>query len=67
MKYTLVNATNNDIDYLKKSKLYNIFSYAHNLSEWVYKENIKAISLYKRFGFNVKEETDTKYYMMYKE
>lgn len=143
MKYILVNATNNDIDYLKKAKLYNIFNYAHNLSEkeinqinkyvnkyipmeikdykiimfedktigcylvvkkddgvildeiyldekyrnkeigsniikeilannkivylWVYKENEKAISLYKKIGFNVKEETDTRYYMMYKE
>ena len=33
---------------------------------WVYKENIKAVSLYKRLGFNIIEETDTRYYMKYK-
>ena len=33
---------------------------------WVYKENIKAISLYKKLGFNIIEETDTRYYMKYK-
>ena len=33
---------------------------------WVYKANEKAISLYKRLGFNVIEETETRYYMKYK-
>ena len=33
---------------------------------WVYKKNIKAIKLYKRLGFNIIEETDTRYYMKYK-
>ena len=33
---------------------------------WVYKKNIKAISLYKKMGFNIIEETDTRYYMKYK-
>ena len=32
---------------------------------WVYKENINAIRLYKKMGFNVKEETETRYYMKY--
>ena len=32
---------------------------------WVYKDNIKAISLYKRLGFNVIEETESRYYMKY--
>ena len=32
---------------------------------WVYKENEKAISLYKKLGFNVIEETETRYYMKY--
>ena len=32
---------------------------------WVYKENEKAISLYKKLGFNVMEETDSRYYMKY--
>ena len=30
---------------------------------WVYKDNKKAISLYKRIGFLVKEETATRYFM----
>ena len=30
---------------------------------WVYKDNKKAISLYKRIGFFVKEETATRYFM----
>lgn len=33
---------------------------------WVYKENIGAISLYKRLGFLVIKETETRYYMKYK-
>ena len=32
---------------------------------WVYKENISAISLYKKLGFNVIKETETRYYMKY--
>lgn len=32
---------------------------------WVYKKNIKAISLYKKLGFNVIEETESRYYMKY--
>lgn len=32
---------------------------------WVYKENIKAISLYKKLGFEVVEETQTRYYMIH--
>lgn len=30
---------------------------------WVYKNNINAISLYKKLGFKIKEETETRYYM----
>ncbi len=30
---------------------------------WVYKKNKKAIKLYKRLGFNVIDETETRYYM----
>ena len=37
------------------------------LGKSISKENEKAISLYKKMGFNVKEETDTRYYMMHKE
>lgn len=33
---------------------------------WVYKSNIKAVSLYKRLGFNIIEETKTRYYMKYR-
>lgn len=32
---------------------------------WVYKLNDKAISLYKRLGFKIIKETDTRYYMKY--
>ena len=32
---------------------------------WVYKKNNKAISLYKKLGFQVIEETDSRYYMRY--
>ena len=32
---------------------------------WVYKENIKAVSLYKRLGFTIEEETNSRYYMCY--
>lgn len=141
MKYKLISADISAISYIKDAKLYNIFSYAHNLSEeeilkinkyvdkhipmeidcykiivvdnkkvgccllkeqdngiileeiyldeeyrnkgigtdiiknilqnnaivylWVYKENTRAVSLYKKLGFNVIEETDIRYYMKY--
>ena len=29
----------------------------------VYKNNIKAINLYKRIGFNIEDETETRYFM----
>ena len=45
------------IDYAK-----NLYD---NLSLAVYKENEKAISLYKKLGFNVIEETESRYYMKY--
>ena len=32
---------------------------------WVYKENIKAISLYKKLNFKIIEETKTRYFMKY--
>ncbi len=38
----------------------------NNVYLWVYKDNIKAINLYNKLGFNVKEETDSRYYMEYK-
>lgn len=31
---------------------------------WVYKENVIAISLYKKLGFNTIEETETRLYMV---
>lgn len=33
---------------------------------WVYKLNVNAISLYKKLGFFIIEETETRYYMKYK-
>lgn len=32
---------------------------------WVYKNNIKAVSLYKRIGFSIIEETLSRYFMKY--
>lgn len=32
---------------------------------WVYKANISAIKLYQKLGFNIIDETDTRYYMKY--
>ena len=32
---------------------------------WVYKNNVKAVSLYKRIGFSVMEETFSRYFMKY--
>ena len=37
-----------------------------NVYLWVYKDNIKAFNLYNKIGFNIKEETDSRYYMEYK-
>ena len=34
-----------------------------NVYLWVYKKNQKAIRLYKRLGFNILEETETRYLM----
>lgn len=141
MNYTLLNAKNNDVNYIKNAKLYSILNYAHDLSKteilrinnyvekhipgevcnykiiishsnrigcllilkkddgiildeiyieeqyrnkgigtniikdileinsivylWVYKENIKAISLYKKMKFKIINETETRYYMKY--
>lgn len=32
---------------------------------WVYKKNKKAVLLYKRLGFTIEEETNSRYYMCY--
>lgn len=32
---------------------------------WVYKKNRKAVLLYKRLGFRIEEETNSRYYMCY--
>lgn len=42
MKYELVNATKEDIEYVKKAKLYSIFNYADNLP----KEEVLKINVY---------------------
>lgn len=38
----------------------------NNVYLWVYKDNIKAFNLYNKIGFNIKEETNSRYYMEYK-
>lgn len=141
MKYSLVDASIDDIDYLKQAKSNIIYTYANNLPEeekneinnyidtsipkelkeykiilfnnktigcllikkqdngvlldeiyleesyrslgigteiiknildinnivylWVYKENKKAVSLYKRLNFIIVDETESRYYMKY--
>ena len=42
MKYNLINATNKDTDYIKKSKLYNIFTYPDDLP----KDEVMMINIY---------------------
>ena len=37
-----------------------------NVYLWVYKDNIKAFNLYNKIDFNIKEKTDSRYYMEYK-
>ena len=32
---------------------------------WVYKQNIRAYNLYKRLGFEIQQETETRYFMKY--
>ena len=36
-----------------------------NIYLWVYKENSKAVLLYKRLGFKIIDETESRYYMEY--
>ena len=43
----------------------NILSYRNkDIYLWVYKDNIKAIKLYKKLGFTILEKTETRYYMI---
>ena len=43
----------------------NVLENSNNVYLWVYKDNIKAVKLYKRLLFNVIDETNTRYYMKY--
>ena len=43
----------------------NVISNNDIIYLWVYKENLKAVSLYKKLGFNVIEATESRYYMKY--
>ena len=36
-----------------------------NIYLWVYKENSKSVLLYKRLGFIIVDETESRYYMKY--
>lgn len=44
-----------------------IISKNNSIYLYVYKLNVNAISLYKKLGFNIIQETETRYYMQYKE
>ena len=37
----------------------------NNIYLWVYRENSKALSLYKKLGFKIIDETESRYYMEY--
>lgn len=37
--------------------------YQKNIFLWVYKDNVKAVNLYKKLGFEINSETKTRYYM----
>lgn len=41
----------------------NILDINKNVYLWVYKDNEQAVSLYKRLGFIVVDETESRYYM----
>lgn len=43
----------------------NVISNNDIIYLWVYKENLIAVSLYKKLGFNIIEETESRYYMKY--
>ena len=43
----------------------NIIKENNNIYLWVYKKNKKAISLYKRLGFIIIDETTSRYHMKY--
>ena len=45
----------------------NILSNNSIVYLYVYKDNTKAVNLYKRLGFNIIEETEYRYYMKYEE
>ena len=41
----------------------NILNKNNKVYLWVYIDNVRAVKLYKRLGFKVKEETDKRYFM----
>ena len=44
----------------------NVINKNDDVYLWVYKQNIKAISLYKRLDFKIIDETNFRYYMLHK-
>ena len=48
---------------LGTSIIKNVISNNNVVYLWVYKNNIKAVELYKRLGFTIIDETETRYYM----
>ena len=45
--------------------LTNILNHHSKVYLWVYKENTVAFNLYKRFGFQIEETTESRYFMKY--
>ncbi len=59
-----------DVNYRKKglaTKLIKeiVLNINYPIFLWVYKNNIKALNLYKKLGFIIKNETPEKYFMEY--
>lgn len=42
-----------------------MLTYGGNIYLWVYKDNMQAFKLYSKLGFKVKEQTESKYYMIF--
>ena len=65
----LLNELYLDKNYRRKgigtTLLNSILSNNSKVYLWVYKENTLALNLYKKLGFQIKETTETRYFMQY--
>ena len=65
----LINELYLDKNYRRKgigtNILNNILNNNSKVYLWVYKENTLALNLYKKLGFKIKDNTETRYFMQY--